>query len=140
MTNPRKFARACAVGSIALGGLVLAACSPEQQAFLSTAAAQSPEATLTAARSTSGPSDSTLAALRNCESHGNYGAVSRSGTYRGAYQFSRSTWNNAARSVLPGYVDVDPKIAPPEIQDALARALWNATGPRSWPRCGPRAA
>ena len=139
MTNPRKFARACAIGSIALGGLVLAACSPEQQAFLTNVASQSPEATITA-RSTGGPSDGTLAALRQCESHGNYGAGSQSGSYRGAYQFSRSTWNNVARSVVPGYVNVDPAIAPPEIQDAFARALWDATGPRSWPVCGPRAA
>lgn len=35
-----------------------------------------------------------LVRIRLCESHGNYHAVSASGLYRGAYQFSRSTWQS----------------------------------------------
>jgi hypothetical protein len=66
--------------------------------------------------------------------------VSSSGTYRGAYQFSRKTWNNVAGSVLPLYEGKDPASSPPHVQDAMARVLWKQAGPRQWPICGPRAA
>ena len=84
-------------------------------------------------------SDAGLSRLRACESGGNYSAVSRNGLYRGAYQFSRRTWSNVAKNVLPTFASVDPAAAPPHVQDAMARALWAATGPRSWPVCGYRA-
>lgn len=76
------------------------------------------------------------AALRRCESGGNYGAVSASGTYRGAYQFSRSTWNAVAARSHPHLVGVDPAAAAPADQDAMALSLYRSSGSRPWPHCG----
>jgi hypothetical protein len=76
--------------------------------------------------------------LRQCESGGNYGAVNPSGAYRGAYQFSRSTWNSVAGQHFPKYVGVDPAGAEPKVQDSMARALWHMQGRAPWPHCGKR--
>jgi pyruvate/2-oxoglutarate dehydrogenase complex dihydrolipoamide acyltransferase (E2) component len=76
------------------------------------------------------------AALRRCESGGNYRAVSASGAYRGAYQFSRSTWNAVASRSHPHLVGVDPAAASPADQDAMALALYRSSGARPWPHCG----
>ena len=80
-------------------------------------------------------SDPFLACTRAHESDsaGGYGAVSASGTYRGAYQFDRSTWDSAAR--LAGRSDligVDPAAASPADQDLLALDLFHARGPTPW--------
>ena len=83
-------------------------------------------------------SDAQLSRLRQCESGGNYGAVSSSGTYRGAYQFSRSTWNSVAGQHYPEWKGVDPAAAPPHVQDAMTRALWSQLGRKPWPHCGLR--
>ena len=40
-----------------------------------------------------GPSDIQWEALRFCEATGDYTAVNPTGKYRGAYQFSRQTWD-----------------------------------------------
>jgi hypothetical protein len=69
------------------------------------------------------------AKLRNCESGGNYQAVSASGKYRGAYQFDQRTWESV------GGVG-DPADAPPEEQDLRARILYSRSGNRPWPVCG----
>jgi hypothetical protein len=76
--------------------------------------------------------------LRQCESGGNYSVVNPSGTYRGAYQFSRSTWNYVAGIHFPKYVNVDPASAPPKVQDSMTRALWHMQGAAPWPVCGKR--
>jgi hypothetical protein len=76
------------------------------------------------------------AALRNCESGGNYRAVSSSGAYRGAYQFSRATWNSVAARSRPHLVGVDPAAASPADQDAMALALHASAGSSPWPKCG----
>ncbi len=76
------------------------------------------------------------AALRRCESGGNYSAVSSSGAYRGAYQFSRSTWNAVARRSHPHLVGVDPAAAAPADQDAMAMSLYRSSGSGPWPHCG----
>lgn len=68
------------------------------------------------------------AKLRFCESGGNY-ANKNNPFYRGAYQFSYSTWGN-----FGGYRD--PADAPPEVQDAKALATYQASGSRPWPNCG----
>lgn len=68
-----------------------------------------------------------LARLRQCESGGNY-ANKNNPTYRGAYQFSYSTWANNG-----GYND--PADAPPSLQDAAARALYERRGWQPWPAC-----
>lgn len=76
-----------------------------------------------------GPSPEAWAEVRRCESGGNYRAVSRSGRYRGAYQFDQQTWG------AMGGVG-DPAAALPIEQDARARLLFMRRGARAWPHCG----
>lgn len=83
-------------------------------------------------RSTASPSDAALARLRACESGGNYQAVSRSGKYRGAYQFDRRTWASVKGA------GSDPAAASPAEQDAAARRLYASRGRSPWPVCGKR--
>jgi hypothetical protein len=62
-----------------------------------------------------------------------YAAVNPSGTYRGAYQFSRSTWNNAAlRAGRLDLVGVDPAAAGVADQDLLALDLYHWQGAGPW--------
>jgi hypothetical protein len=70
-----------------------------------------------------------LAKVRACESGGNYRAISSTGRYRGAYQFSVETWRGVGGSG-------DPAAAPPAEQDARALALLRMQGTRAWPVCG----
>ena len=63
------------------------------------------------------------AACAAAESGGDYGAVSANGSYGGAYQFSRSTWNSVAFRSHPHLVGVDPAAAAPADQDAMALTL-----------------
>ncbi|TFH20656.1 MAG: hypothetical protein E4H05_01800 [Acidimicrobiales bacterium] len=83
-----------------------------------------------------GPPASQWAALRDCESGGDYSITNPSGKYRGAYQFDRSTWNSVAERHAPSLVGVDPAAASPADQDAMALALYSERGARPWPRCG----
>ncbi|TXI54418.1 MAG: hypothetical protein E6Q57_02395 [Mycobacterium sp.] len=76
-----------------------------------------------------GPSEAQWAALRNCEAGGNYRAVSRSGKYRGAYQFDQRTWEGLGGTG-------DPAAATPAEQDARAKLLYSQRGWRPWPNCG----
>ncbi len=69
------------------------------------------------------------ARLRNCESSGNYQAVSASGLYRGAYQFDVRTWQSVGGSG-------DPADAPPAEQDMRAETLYRSRGRSPWPVCG----
>lgn len=109
-----------------------------QAAEQAAAAARAAEARRAAANANagSGSMGGGWAALRRCESGGNYGAVSSSGTYRGAYQFSRSTWNSVASRSYPHLVGVDPAAAAPADQDAMAMALYRSSGSGPWPHCG----
>lgn len=68
------------------------------------------------------------AKLRFCESGGNY-ANKNNPLYRGAYQFSFSTWGGYG-----GYTD--PADAPAELQDAKALQLYKSRGSSPWPVCG----
>ena len=139
--NPRSIStRALILVAIGIGLFGLAACDPGDPTTTAFIAASQQQGNVIAAHTAGGPSDAVLARLRGCESGGNYSAVNSSGTFRGAYQFSRATWNSVARGVLPGYVNVDPAAAPPYVQDAMARALWIRSGSGQWPVCGPRAA
>ena len=70
-----------------------------------------------------------LAAIRECESGGDYGAISASGTYRGAYQFDYATWAGVGGSG-------DPAAASPAEQDYRALLLLRQRGTRPWPNCG----
>jgi len=69
-----------------------------------------------------------LACIRECESHGNYGSVSRGGTYRGAYQFSQTAWESVGGTG-------DPASAPPAEQDARAATLYSQRGSSPWANC-----
>jgi hypothetical protein len=67
------------------------------------------------------------------ESDGDYGAVSPDGTYRGAWQFDRPTWDsNAAASGRGDLVGVDPATAAPGDQDAIAHDLYQRRGNQPW--------
>jgi hypothetical protein len=75
-------------------------------------------------------------ALRECEASNNYTAVSESGRYRGAYQFSIDTWDWLAAARYPELVGVDPIAASPAQQDQMAVALYEVYGVSPWPICG----
>ncbi len=79
-----------------------------------------------------------LHALRGCESTHDYAAVSSSGRYRGAYQFSQVTWDDVAGRHYPWLIGLDPATAEFWWQDAMARALYAESGRGSWPVCGRR--
>ena len=81
-------------------------------------------------------SENQLSRLRACESGGNYNATSSTGKYRGAYQFSRTTWNSIARMHYPFLEGTDPAQAWAWDQDRMARALWATSGRGQWPHCG----
>jgi hypothetical protein len=67
------------------------------------------------------------------DSAGGYHAISPGGTYRGAYQFVQSTWNNvAAAAGRPDLVGVDPAQAAPADQDQLALFLYQRSGAGPW--------
>jgi hypothetical protein len=83
------------------------------------------------------PGDPTLPPFLQCvlkaESGGNYAAVSPGGTYMGGFQFSQSTWNEAAQLAgMPQLVNVPPNQATPAEQDDLAIALYQADGEQPW--------
>jgi transglycosylase-like protein/putative peptidoglycan binding protein len=78
-----------------------------------------------------GSGSSELDAIAECESGGNPTAVSRTGRYRGKYQFSRATW-----AALGG--KGDPARAPESTQDAMAAKLLAQRGPGAWPACARR--
>lgn len=73
--------------------------------------------------------------VRSCESTHSYTAVSKSGTYRGAWQFDGSTWAGVAD---PHWAHVDVIEAPPFIQDRYMRRLHAQRGWQPWPVCGLR--
>ena len=77
-------------------------------------------------------------ALRQCESTQNYRAVSKSGRYRGAYQFSIRTWDWVAGMHYPDLVGVDPIDASPSDQDKMAYKLYEINGWDPWPTCKKR--
>ncbi|MET0615269.1 MAG: transglycosylase family protein [Thermoleophilaceae bacterium] len=70
-----------------------------------------------------------LSRIAECESGGNPRAISPGGTYRGKYQFSRSTWHNLGGAG-------DPADAPEWLQDRLALKLYRQSGTAPWPNCG----
>lgn len=76
-----------------------------------------------------GVSPATLEAIAACESGGDPGAVSSSGTYRGKYQFDHGTWAGVGGSG-------DPAAAPEAEQDYRAARLYARSGSSPWPVCG----
>jgi hypothetical protein len=71
--------------------------------------------------------DDAFAKLRFCEAGGDYTKNTGNGYY-GAYQYNIGTWANYG-----GYAR--PDLAPPEVQDAKARATQAARGWSPWPAC-----
>ena len=71
----------------------------------------------------------TLESIAACESGGDPSAVSADGTYRGKYQFDRSTWASVGGSG-------DPAAAPEAEQDYRAALLYQRSGASAWPVCG----
>jgi hypothetical protein len=69
-----------------------------------------------------------LRLIAQCESGGNPRAISRGGTYRGKFQFSRATWRS-----LGGRGD--PARASERTQDRMALKLYRRSGTRPWPAC-----
>ena len=63
-----------------------------------------------------------------CESGGNPSAVSRSGQYRGKYQFDYATWRSVGGKG-------DPAKASEKEQDERAKKLYRLRGPSPWPVC-----
>lgn len=76
----------------------------------------------------SGSFGDALAKLRACESGGNY-ANKKNPLYRGAYQYSYSTWGNK-------YGIRDPADATPAQQDQAAWETYQRRGWQPWPHCG----
>lgn len=71
------------------------------------------------------------AALAQCESGGRPNAVSSNGMYHGLYQFDAGTWRGVGgEGVASG--------ATPEEQTYRAGLLYDRSGIRPWPHCGPR--
>ena len=85
-----------------------------------------------------GTTEAQWRALRQCESTQNYRAVSSSGRYRGAYQFSVRTWDWVASMHYPELVAVDPADAAPQDQDKMAYKLYEINGWDPWPTCKKR--
>jgi hypothetical protein len=85
------------------------------------------EATSTGA-TTAGVAGGTLAAIRSCESGGNYSTNTGNGFY-GAYQFTQSTWEGVGGSGSPAN-------ASPAEQDRRAAILYSRSGAGQWPVCG----
>jgi hypothetical protein len=99
------------------------------------AAAATARSSASSAASTAG--DPSLPPFLRCvlqaESGGNYADVSPGGTYMGGFQFSQSTWNEAAELAgMPQLVNVPPNEATPAEQDDLAIALYQADGEQPW--------
>jgi peptidoglycan hydrolase-like protein with peptidoglycan-binding domain len=79
----------------------------------------------------SGSAAGILARIAQCESGGNPAAISPGGTYRGKYQFTRSTWHAMGGAG-------DPARASEATQDRIALALYRARGTSPWPACSAR--
>jgi hypothetical protein len=79
------------------------------------------------------PLNAFLRCVVQAESSGNYQAISPTGQYMGAFQFSQPTWDLAAGLAgMPTLSGVPPYQASPRAQDLLAIALYNADGEQPW--------
>jgi len=104
--------------------------STKAAAVHSSAVPPAPVTKATPVPATSAASGGVWAALRQCESGGNYSDNTGNGYY-GAYQFSLATWHGI------GYPGV-PSNAPPAVQDRAAQQLQARSGWGQWPACSRR--
>jgi hypothetical protein len=72
-----------------------------------------------------GDADRVLATIRARESGGNYSAQAKGSTASGAYQFIDSTWQSLTKKYGMGGEFKSAKMAPKDIQDAIAKAYVN---------------
>ncbi len=79
------------------------------------------------ADSASGSAETILAALRACESSGDYGSDNHDGYY-GAYQFDVDTWQSLG---YEGYANQ----ASPAAQDEAVERIYSRSGWAPWPAC-----
>lgn len=93
-------------------------------AMLTTAPPLVPPAQTSTLRATGYP----LAAIRQCESGGNYATDTGNGFY-GAYQFTLGTWASVGGAG-------NPAAASPAEQDKRAAMLYASRGAQPWPVCG----
>jgi hypothetical protein len=100
--------------------------APAQHTF----SAPAPTHQAVASSSNSSASGGVWAALRQCESGGNYSTNTGNG-YGGAYQFSQSTWSSVGMSG-------SPSSASPAQQDAAAQKLQAQSGWGPWPACSAK--
>jgi Transglycosylase-like domain len=70
-----------------------------------------------------------MAAIAQCESHGNPRSIGGGGLYRGKYQMTTSIWASVGGKG-------DPAAAPEAEQDRRAALLYQRSGPGQWPVCG----
>ena len=101
-----------------------------RRALLGVAVAGTAIATTAACTPPQGALADQLAALRTCESSGNYAINTGNGFY-GAYQFDLATWRGLGFS---GY----PNQAVPVVQDTAAMMLHGQRGWAPWPACAAR--
>jgi len=104
----------------------VATAAPVQHTF----SAPAPQHQAVASSSNSGVSGGVWAALRQCESGGNYSTNTGNG-YGGAYQFSQQTWSAIGMSG-------SPSSASPAQQDAAAQRLQAQSGWGQWPACSAK--
>jgi hypothetical protein len=74
------------------------------------------------ARAASSDVDRILSTIRTRESGGNYGAQAKGSSASGAYQFIDSTWQSMTKKFGMGQEYSSAKMAPKDIQDAIAKA------------------
>jgi peptidoglycan hydrolase-like protein with peptidoglycan-binding domain len=119
----RRFQRAHGLAADGVAG-------PRTLAALGVTAAAPQDAKASdASAAPSNNADATLQRIAQCESGGSPTAVSADGTYRGKYQFDRTTWREMGGSG-------DPADAPEAEQDRVAAQLLAQRGTAPWPVCG----
>jgi peptidoglycan hydrolase-like protein with peptidoglycan-binding domain len=119
----RRFQRAHGLAADGVAG-------PRTLAALGVTAAAPQDAKASdASAAPSNNADATLQRIAQCESGGSPTAVSADGTYRGKYQFDRTTWREMGGSG-------DPADAPEAEQDRIAAQLLAQRGTAPWPVCG----
>ncbi len=128
-------AQAAAAAAAVAAAQAQAARAQAAQAAQASQAGQSPPAPTATGNGTGALPvlNSFLQCVVQAESGGDYQAVSPTGQYMGAFQFSQPTWNEAAGLAgMPNLVGVAPNTASPADQDALAIALYAADGQQPW--------
>jgi hypothetical protein len=114
--------------SLQPSALAAGAPTPVVQERVVQADVTAPVAVQTTVKKSSGGGSCGLDYIKKHESGGNYSATSKSGKYRGAYQFDQRTWESAGGSG-------DPAAASPQEQDARAAQLYAQRGSQPWSVC-----